>query len=140
MAPDGAQPVGTLILDAQGNLYGTTQAGGLGPGTVFMVTPTGTETVLYRFTGMPDGDFPNAGLIQYRGDLYGTTSSGGAFGYGTVFKLTSTGTETILYNFTGGADGGWPDSTLINDALGNFYGTTVGGGTFGWGTAFKLVP
>ena len=85
---DGAHPYAGLIADASGNLYGTTNSGGAnGYGTVFKVTPTGTETVLYSFTGS-DGAYPVAGLIaDASGNLYGTTYYGGANGYGTVFKL-----------------------------------------------------
>src|SRR5436190_2003791 len=85
---DGARPYAGLIADASGNLYGTTDNGGAsGYGTVFKVTPTGTETVLYSFTGGSDGAYPLAGLIaDASGNLYGTTYLGGANGYGTVFK------------------------------------------------------
>jgi uncharacterized repeat protein (TIGR03803 family) len=95
-APDGANPVAGLILDSQGALYGTTQAGG-GPsqgGVVFKLTPPvppetqWTEKVLHRFKGAPDGAFPQAGLIFDTGALYGTTSQGGASNEGTVFKVT----------------------------------------------------
>ncbi len=131
-----------LVRDPQGNLYGTTQSGGAyGGGTVFKVTPTGTNTVLYSFTGGADGGYPIAGLIRDpKGSLYGTTLVGGASGYGTVFEVSSTGTETVLYSFTGdGADGIYPNAGLIRDPQGNLYGTTVYGGTYGHGTVFKVT-
>ena len=91
-----------LIMDRAGNLYGTTQFGGAnGGGTVFELSPTGTETVLYSF-GSQSGDGLNsrAGLVfDKKGNLYGTTINGGAYGQGTVFKLTPNGIETVLYSF-----------------------------------------
>ncbi|MGH6839302.1 MAG: choice-of-anchor tandem repeat GloVer-containing protein [Methylocella sp.] len=95
---DGSDPVGGLIADSSGNLFGTTGGGGgsgcggSGCGTVFKLTPGGTETVLYSFTGGSDGGLPRAGLIaDSGGNLYGTTLNGGASDAGTVFKLTGTG-------------------------------------------------
>lgn len=139
--PDGANPQGSLVQDASGNLYGTTSAGGVaaGYGTIFKLDTTGQETVLYSFTGTPDGASPLAGLVQdAAGNFYGTTSAGGTTGDGTVFKLDSTGKETILYSFTGTPDGASPQGNLIEDTAGNFYGTTSGGGATGNGTIFKL--
>jgi uncharacterized repeat protein (TIGR03803 family) len=142
---DGAYPYAGLIADASGNLYGTTYFGGAnGEGTVFKMTPSGTETVLYSFSGS-DGAYPYAGLIaDASGNLYGTTHGGGAnvsFGidYGTVFKLTPSGSETVLYSFSGSSDGGFPYAGLIADASGNLYGTTYQGGADGFGTVFKLT-
>ena len=91
---DGANPVAGLVFDAAGNLYGTTEYGGVGCagyggcGTVFQLAPDGTEAVLYRFTGGADGEFPTSGLIFDAGNLYGTTFGGGSSGGGTVFRLT----------------------------------------------------
>src|SRR5271157_3461030 len=149
---DGAGPYAGLVLDAQGNLYGTTYAGGNpactlegpGCGTVFKVDTTGKETVLHSFTGTGgDGANPYAGLVRdAQGNLYGTTYVGGA-GYGTVFKLDTTGKETVLYSFTG-YDGSGPEAGLVLDAQGNLYGTTKYGGNlacyapYGCGTVFKL--
>jgi uncharacterized repeat protein (TIGR03803 family) len=142
-APDGSGPAGGVIQDAQGNLYGTTASGGdgsscnqsAGCGTVFKLSTTGNESVLYSFTGGADGSFPQAGLIQdSQGNLYGTTYWGGdtslcdLSGCGTVFKVDTTGKETVLYAFKGGADGEGPQAGLIQDAQGNLYGTTTYGG------------
>ena len=154
--PDGANPLGGLIRDAAGNLYGTTVAGGVGSklcaggcGTVFKVAPSGAETVLHSFTGGADGGQPTDGLISdAAGNLYGTTIEGGersgacsagGGSCGVVFKLSPTGTYTVLHSFTGGADGGNPDAGLIQDAAGNLYGTTYGGGASSLGVVFELI-
>jgi uncharacterized repeat protein (TIGR03803 family) len=138
-APDGASPAADLILDKEGNLYGTTQDGGASCcGTVFQLTPAGKETVLHSFTGAADGGAPSARLLSDgEGNLYGTTQYGGA-SYGTVFELTPGGILNVLYTFTGGADGGTPLGGLI-PWKGNLYGTTVGGGAFRLGTVFELT-
>ena len=127
---DGQLPIARLLLDAAGNLYGTTCHGGTqGMGTVFKVTPGGTETVMYSFAGTPDGSCPLAGLILHAGIFYGTTYQGGASNYGTVFKLTKAGQETVLYSFSAlHQDGHYPQAALIRDSSGNLYGTTLGGG------------
>jgi uncharacterized repeat protein (TIGR03803 family) len=140
--PDGAYPFSsTLVFDTKGNVYGTTNAGGINVGTVFKVTPSGKETVLYSFTGGADASGPQAGLVfDKKGNLYGTTYAGGALNAGTVFKVTPSGKETMLYSFTGGADGLGPKAGLVFDKKGNLYGTTDQGGAFGNGTVFKLVP
>jgi uncharacterized repeat protein (TIGR03803 family) len=161
---DGANPVGGLIMDSAGNLYGTTQYGGItssacggpvpplsppaGCGTVFKLDPSGKETVLYSFTGSPnDGAQPVAGLIMdSAGNLYGTTVLGGSScsgfvpgGCGTVFKLDPSGKETVLYSFTGTiGDGPNPVAGLIIDSAGNLYGTTQFGGSVDAGTVFRL--
>jgi len=140
---DGESPEVGLVRDAAGNLYGTTEFGGVpGAGVVFKVDTSGTETVLYSFTGGADGGYPEAGLVRdSAGNLYGTTNNGGPSGAGVVFKLDAKGTETVLYAFTGGTDGGNPEAGLIRDAEGNLYGTTVDGGlttNSGYGVVFKL--
>ncbi len=139
---DGGVPLGGVIQGTDGNFYGTTSAGGTsGSGTVFKVTPTGAETVLYSFAGGTDGKVPLAGLIQGTdGNFYGTTQQGGASDGGTVFEVTSAGSETVLYMFTYGDDGGYPEAALIQGTDGNFYGTTAGAGTSGYGTVFKVTP
>ena len=149
-AKDGFVSYAALIFDAFGNLYGTTAGGGAyGDGTVFELTPKGgggwTETVLHSFNDK-DGSAPYAGLIfDGAGNLYGTTLMGGHYVDGTVFKLTPKGgggwTETVLHSFNdNGKDGFAPLAGLIFDEAGNLYGTTYGGGTYGYGTVFELTP
>jgi uncharacterized repeat protein (TIGR03803 family) len=143
---DGASPTAGLIMDAAGNLYGTTSAGGFEDnGTVFEVTGE-KETVLHRFKGSPDGAKPSGSLIlDAKGTLYGVTSEGGALegslGCGTVFKVDPSG-ETVLYGFCskGGTDGIQPNGDLVMDATCNLYGTTLVGGSEGSGTIFKVDP
>jgi uncharacterized repeat protein (TIGR03803 family) len=142
---------GTLILDAAGNLYGTTEGGGAyGYGSVFKLAPnpdgTWTESVLHSFS-LKDGIVPTDSLVlDAKGNLYGTTKQYGPtkFEEGVVFKLApnpdGTWTESVLYNFTGRADGGNPGAGLTFDAVGNLYGTTAGGGFNGYGVVFKLTP
>jgi len=148
--PDGAFATTGLIRDEAGNFYGTTEEGGdlkrceLGCGTVFKLTPTGSETVLYRFPGPPDGRYPSGELIRdAAGNFYGVTNGGGSSRlWGTVFKLDRHGKETVLYSFKGGSDGGGPMGALVRDSHGNLYGTTEFGGNpacnLGCGTVFKL--
>jgi uncharacterized repeat protein (TIGR03803 family) len=159
---DGAYPVSNLISDADGNLYGTTTAGGggvcasYGCGTVFEITRSGVETILYKFSGSPDGNGPSGTLVRdSNGNLYGTTQAGGnnggscpSEGCGTVFELFKTGetyAERVLYAFAGGTDGSDP-SGLVRDTDGNLYGTTPGGGApdcassaEGCGSVFKIT-
>jgi uncharacterized repeat protein (TIGR03803 family) len=132
---DGATPSAGLVLDGSGYLYGTTSKGGTSNlGTVFKVDTAGHETVLYSFTGGPDGSMPVGDLIRDQsGNLYGTTSAGGTAGGttggGVVFKLDTSDVETVLHNFgntTG--DGIGPIAGLVQDSSGNFYGTTFEGG------------
>jgi uncharacterized repeat protein (TIGR03803 family) len=139
---DGFNVSSSLILDSKGNLYGTTYAGGADSlGTIFEVTPDGTETVLYSFKGGDDGADPSAGLIvDASGNFYGTTYDGGASDLGTVFELAANGTESVLYSFKGGSDGENPVASLILDGQGNLYSTTYSGGSSDNGTVFKLAP
>jgi uncharacterized repeat protein (TIGR02543 family) len=139
---DGQNPVGGLVSDSAGNLYGTTSKNGLyGKGTVFKLSPDGTETILHNFGNSNDGQTPLGNLIfDAAGNLYGTTSAGGIYGNGTAFELSPNGTETVLYNFGNGVDGQNPAAGLVFDSSGNLYGTTVNGGSFGGGTAFELSP
>ena len=150
-ATDGGNPyLESLVQGIDGNLYGTTVfygAHGTSYGTVFKISPTGTLTSLYTFcskTGCTDGYQAFAGLfLATNGNLYGTTSTGGAHGSGTVFKITPAGTLSTLYSFcsqTGCTDGTQPYAGLIQASDGNFYGTTLGGGTNHNGTVFKITP
>ncbi|HEY6765952.1 MAG TPA: choice-of-anchor tandem repeat GloVer-containing protein [Candidatus Sulfotelmatobacter sp.] len=146
---NGDQPWGTsLARDGAGNLYGTTLYGGnigcfqnSGCGPVFKVTPSGRQTVIYRFTGMNgDGVLP-AGLTgDAAGNLYGTTQSGGDFNQGTVFKIDSSGNEIVVHSFKGyPSDGSGPVVGVVLDPDGNIYGTTFFGGTYGSGSIFKVT-
>jgi uncharacterized repeat protein (TIGR03803 family) len=153
---DGSQPAGSLLRDKAGNLYGTTQYGGgatcytgMGCGVVFKLTPSGTETVLHSFQGLPDGAKPVAGLVMdSSGNLYGTTQYGGVtcaaarnIGCGTIFRIAADGTETVLHAFQGGTDGAIPLGNLTIDSAGNLYGTTWIGGSgidSNGGTVFEL--
>ena len=139
---DGASPQAGLIRDSAGNLYGTTSQGGGGEvgGTVFKIGPTGTETILYTFTGGTDGGEPLASLVRdKKGNLYGTTSAITTT-FGTIFEIAKAGTFSTLYSFSGGSDGSQPYAGLILDSTGNLYGTTRFGGTGNSGVVFKLVP
>jgi uncharacterized repeat protein (TIGR03803 family) len=142
--PDGAYPCAGLILDAKGNLYGTTQLGGApqNDGTVFKLSSSGKETVLHRFTYTKgDGAYPIGGVVRDKsGNLYGTASDGGAFGIGIVFKLNSSGHQIWSYSFgTNNGDGLYPFAGLVRDAEGNLYGTAELGGANGPGTVFKVT-
>jgi len=144
-APDGSNPTARLILDASGNLYGTTAYGGAyGFGVVFKIdAATGDETILHNFAGGTDGANPNAGLVpDAAGNLYGTTEYGGkgcyGRGCGTVFELSATGQETILYRFRDVPDGASPLGGVALDSSGNIYGTTWLGGVYSLGTVFRL--
>lgn len=146
---DGRFPQGPLTLDSSGNLYGTTAGGGsYSNGSVFKLT-SGTdgwvETILYDFPGGQDGAYPFAGVIlDRRGNVYGTTNEGGNENVGIVYKLTPTKglwKIHVIHSFTGGPDGGSPTYyNLVIDDAGNLYGTTVYGGLYGYGTAYKLTP
>jgi uncharacterized repeat protein (TIGR03803 family) len=129
-----------LVQDAVGNLYGTTESGGLfGLGTVWKLTPSGTETVLYNFSGT-DGANPAYGslMLDKTGNLYGVTAYGGASNDGVIFRTTTSGSFTVLHNFTG-ADGSLSYGTPVQDGSGNLYGTAAQGGTYGGGTVWRLT-
>jgi uncharacterized repeat protein (TIGR03803 family) len=151
-AADGVNPYDSLIMDDEGNLYGTTNRGGADDaGTAFELSPrksgTWTETVLYSFADAPnDGSLPYAALIMgANGNLYGTTTEGGACSFGTVFELSpqksGTWAETVLYSFGSQSDDGVnPYGALIMDTTGNLYGTASGGGAHAYGEVFELSP
>ncbi len=151
--PDGGLPeYGNLTWDAQGNIYGTTSAGGAYDlGAVFEITKSGNtwkETPIYSFSGgNSDGSSPQNGVIvDANGRLFGTTLTGGLYNpyVGTVFAVTyipGVGwQEKILFAFTGGDEGRYPAAGLIFDKNGNLYGTTTDGGSGGGGTIFELSP
>jgi uncharacterized repeat protein (TIGR03803 family) len=144
---DGSTPLGPLVFDKSGNLYGITTAGGAGYGTVYELTPnnkTWKFKAIYTFKGGADGlmGISVAGLIlDAKGNLYGTTEMGGSAGFGTVFELSkgkSGWKKTILYNFAGGADAADPLTGLTFDSKGNLFGASVGGGAYGGGAVFEL--
>ncbi len=148
---DGFNPVGTMLLDASGNLYGATTSGGAdGYGTVFeiVVAKNGlwTEKILYSFKNDGhDGNSPFCDLIfDQFGNIFGTTALGGAYGGGTVFELLPKSgggwTEKILYSFHKKPDGDAPNGGVVLDSAGNLYGTTYRGGVNNFGTAFRLTP
>lgn len=137
--PDGGLPYAGLV-NVNGTLYGTTSAGGTSNlGTVFSVTPSGSEKILHSFTGTPDGYMPAASLTYVNGKLYGTTYSGGTPGAGTVFSITTSGKEKVLHSFGKGGDGTSPQADLYYHD-GALYGTTYSGGANGDGTVFRIVP
>jgi uncharacterized repeat protein (TIGR03803 family) len=142
---DGAYPIGGLVSDSIGNLYGTTVD--FGGGTVFRLDASGNLTTLHRFGGAGDGSGPVGSLAWEGGLLYGTTFGGGlpgcdGYGCGTVFQVDpASGQETVLYNFTGKADGGDPSfyGSLSGDGLGNLYGTVSQGGMASASEGFGVV-
>jgi len=141
---DGAVSYSNLVRDESGNLYGTTEVGGSqNEGTVFKLSPDGTETVLFEFSNST-GFYPRGNLIaDSDGNLYGTASEGGPYGGpGTIYKIAPDGTETLLYAFgnNGPFDGGEPNAGVVADAKGNLYGTTTTGGAHGGGTVYRLSP
>ncbi|MES2661052.1 MAG: choice-of-anchor tandem repeat GloVer-containing protein [Verrucomicrobiota bacterium] len=144
----GSHPAGSLLRGHDGNFYGATFRGGkFDKGTVFKLTPSGVMTTLVEFSGKGTtgkGINPSGGLVEdSSGNFYGATSSGGASGKGTIFKLNSSGVVTTLVEFSGHGKtnkGRSPLGSLVKGIDGNFYGTTYGGGPFGYGTVFKMTP
>lgn len=142
---DGSNPAASMTA-VGANLYGTTPGGGASSsGTVYQVSKTGAEKLVYSFQNSPnDGATPKAPVISVGGTLYGTTEYGGSTacsgGCGTVFGVSTAGTETLLYKFQGGNDGANPTAGLVN-IKGTLYGTTYyGGGTNTYGTVFAIAP
>ena len=155
-ANDGTNPVGGLIADGLGGLYGvTTRGGDSGNGTVFKLTPKGagyTESILYSFGpcgNSGDACVPAAGVVaDNTGSLYGTTLDGGSSGEGAIYKLTRNGagySESIVWSFNIYADEGYNPSSNLFERGGAFYGTTGSGGNVGCmgcggGAVFELAP
>lgn len=157
---DGQTPSGQLVFDSAGNLYGTTQRGGLhnNAGIAYELSPqadgTWKEKIIHNFGSGADGTVPYGGLtVDASGNLYGTTTGGGVYsgstcnppgyGCGTVFELSPVAggfAEKILHSFGNGTDGANPWGAVIFDAVGNLYGTTGYGGAYTYGTVFELMP
>jgi len=150
---DGAEPMAGLTPTEQG-LYGTTDLGGVhcgtrkvsqGCGTVYNIRLDGTERVVYRFAGLPDGAYPQGPVTRVGDYLYGTTSAGGLkcayskFGCGTVYALGPSGKERVIYRFQGEPDGAAPTGNLLL-LDGMLYGTTLRGGAHDEGTVFAIYP
>jgi uncharacterized repeat protein (TIGR03803 family) len=150
-AGDGYYPGSGVSIDSAGNLFGTTGfgggtgCGGDGCGIVYKVTPPGSETILYSFTGSADGRVPSASpILDAAGNLYGIAGLGGDLtcpqangeGCGTVWKLDTSGNFTVLYAFTGGTDGAFPEGGLVMDPSGNLYGDAGEGGNLACGAGF----
>ena len=149
---DGASPIGPLVQDANGNMYGVAQSGGdhncpekfliqgAGCGVVFKIDSHNALTVLHTFKGNSDGAVPQAGLLlDAAGNLFGTTLTGGISDNGTIFKIASDGTYTVLHRMTK-SQGVNPNGGLVSDPAGNLYGTAQLGGNQNLGTAFELFP
>lgn len=141
---DGALPEAPLI-DVGGTFYGTTvDGGGSGrEGTVFAISPSGQERVVYRFKAGSDGASPYAGLVAIGTTLYGTTAGGGKHSEGTVYKIETSGSESVLHSFGARVgDGATPISGLANLG-GTLYGTTAFGGAYcgsvGCGCVFRIA-
>jgi len=150
---DGAVPIGSVLFDRKGNLYGVARQGGAsGFGTVFELSPSSTggwkEQTLYAFPGGRDGAYPSSGLTSDdQGNLYGITQNGGSEscqrygpGCGTIFELKRSNDswkEYVLYSFPGGDNGDYPTG-LARDRSGDLYGTTFLGGGSDAGVVFKL--
>jgi uncharacterized repeat protein (TIGR03803 family) len=152
---DGAGPLGAIVFDRAGNLYGVTSTGGgacadfsSGCGVVYELSPGGggwTETVIlnFNFDNGCDGAIPNGGLLSdAAGNLYGVTWMGGPSNSGVVYKLSSSQGGgwncTALYSFADASDGGLPEGELIMDGADDLYGVTDAGGSANGGTVFQL--
>lgn len=151
-ATDGLWPQNTLMMDAAGNLYGTTSdggpggGGGRGGGTVFELSPAGNNwdfSTIYALPPVVESGPMSGVIMDAHGNLYGTSFGGGVYSQGLVFKLSPTngGWEfTSLHDFQSGQDGQWPLGNLLMDASGNLFGTASQGGAYGDGTIWKITP
>lgn len=145
---DGGHPMGGLLRDTEGNLYGTTSTGtDFGGGALFELDTNNQFRTIFKFGaafgGVATGSGPRSRLVTINGELYGVTTNGAGCqdqslpSCGLIYKLTKEGTETVLYKFTGGADGAFPQN-LIRDSAGNLYGVALSKATLGAGTIWKL--
>jgi len=159
-SPDGESPNSKLVRDSKGNLYGTTFSGGIitdtygdcsdyaGCGTVFKLSSSGVETVLYGFTGGKDGAIPQSSVVLDSAEnVYGTVNQdlvvSGDSGNGLAFEITTNKTFSILYEFcslNNCLDGQNPLFGPIRDSEGNLYGVVLGGGSDGYGGVYQLTP
>jgi uncharacterized repeat protein (TIGR03803 family) len=137
--PDGEYPDQAPVVDAAGNVYGTSMImnGSHYAGVIWKIDPAGKFSIMHQFAGKADGYGPNGPLmINIDGNLYGTTASGGGTaakpGQGTLFRITPSGVFRVIHTFTGGADGSGPTGTLAHDSTGAIYGAT------GAGTVYKV--
>ena len=148
--PDGANPGKEAVVGLNGNIYGTTLFGGSNDyGTIYTITPQGTFTSLYSFTNGLDGAFPKSQLIQgIDGNFYGTAQNGGGpagkkwcnvHGCGSAYMITPEGTLTVLHDFEGDPEPAHPGSLTMGIA-GNYYGTSIYGGTDHEGTVYMMTP
>ena len=133
-----------IILGSDGNFYGTSY---IGQGSIFRISPTGKFKLLHIFCSQPncaDGEYASVPPIQASdGNFYGVSPEGGAYGGGVVYEVTASGTFSVVHDFCNKyngpcKDGSFPNS-LVQDARGNFFGTTNLGGTLGWGTLFEIT-
>jgi uncharacterized repeat protein (TIGR03803 family) len=137
---DGGFLYGGLAIDKDGNLYGSTVSGGAnGQGTVFKLTPGGTPTTLYSFTGGTDGGSPEGDMLLAGNDLYSMATSGGdqSCGCGAIYEITAKGKEKVLHAFTGTDGGGY--SAGLTASGHTFYGTTASDGANGYGVVFSVT-
>lgn len=149
--PDAGFPYGGLSFDGLGNIYGTTYyAGANDAGTVYELSPPKrhgdwTERLLYSFSGGADGSGSIANVVfDTAGNIYGTTSEGGAAGMGVIFKLAPgahhTWSESVAHNFAGPPDGAFAYNGMVGDGAGNFFGSTVHGGSADEGAIYQFTP
>lgn len=143
---DGANPVGGVVIDNAGNIFGTTFDGGInGGGTIYELSPSSsgwTFTTIYSLVGGYSGPY-NKLTLDGKGNIYGFTNSAGVNGLGSIFKLSPSANGWIftdLYDFVGGEEGGLPYGSVAVDASGNVFGTAVVGGTDNQGVVFEITP
>ncbi|HSB92421.1 MAG TPA: choice-of-anchor tandem repeat GloVer-containing protein, partial [Flavitalea sp.] len=136
---DGGYPYGRLTLAKDGNLYGTTSAGGqYSAGVIYRLTMAGGFSVVKSLSGATDGSNPRGNLVAAKdGNLYGITYGGGTYGTGTIFRITTAGIYNVLKSLNKPTDGGQCYGSLMQASDGNFYGMAYGGGQYGYGTIFK---